>query len=399
VTDERPTCTFDHTSAEFAHDPWSTYARLRCECPVAWTESHEGFWVLSRYDDVYEVARDDETFSSDREVVIPPTCVGKLVPLNSDPPALQIYRRIMMPFFSLQYVKGTLAPRIADLVDVHLDRILASERFDLVRDFALPIPAMTTHELLGLPLDEWEASVRPVEAISTSHAGSPERAEALELVTGLRARLAEEAERRRREPRDDLLTHLTRARFEDRQLRSDEIVDMATLVVFGGMDTTTAAVSNALLYLHRDLEARSRLIAEPELLENAIEELLRYEPPVQGFARTVTRDCVVGGRAIPAGETIFMLWGSANRDESVFPDPDAVILDRFPNRHMAFGVGAHRCIGANIARAEIRIMLGEVLRRLPHYRILENEMEARSTAAISFGKLRLPAVQRARTAA
>jgi cytochrome P450 len=399
VTDERPSFSFDHTSPEFAADPWSTYARLRRECPVAWTESHGGFWVLAGYDDVYEVARDDETFSSDREVVIPPTRVGKLVPLNSDPPALQVYRRILLPFFSLQYVERTLAPRIRDLVDVHLDRILATERFDLVRSFALPIPAMTTHALLGLPLDEWEASVRPVEAISTSRAGTPEQARAVRLVGELRARLADEAERRRTDPREDLLTHLTQARFEDRPLRPDEIADMATLVVFAGMDTTTAAVSNALLYLHHDLEARARLIAEPALLENAIEEFLRYEPPVQGFARTVTRDCVVGGQSIPAGETIFMLWGSANRDEAVFAQPDEVVLDRFPNRHLAFGVGAHRCLGANIARAEIRIMLGEVLARLPDYRILEEEMEARSTAAISFGKLRLPAVRRARTAA
>jgi cytochrome P450 len=395
----RPVFPFDHTSPEFAGDPWSTYEHLRRECPVAWTDAHGGFWVLARYDDVYEVARDDETFSSDREVVIPPTRVGKLVPLNSDPPALQVYRRILLPFFSLRYVEDTLAPRIRELVDSHLDGILERERFDLVRDFALPIPAMTTHELLGLPLEEWEWSVLPVEAISTSGVGTSEREQAVRLVGELRARLLDEAEQRRRTPRNDLLTHLTQARFADRPLRADEIADMATLVVFAGMDTTTAAVSNALLYLHHDLGARSRLIAEPELLENAIEEFLRYEPPVQGFARTVTRDCVVGGQAIAAGETVFMLWGSANRDECAFAEPERVILDRFPNRHVAFGVGAHRCLGANIARAEIRIMLGEVLKRLPGYRIVEGELEARATAAISFGKLRLPAMHGSQAAA
>ena len=156
-------------------------------------------------------------------------------------------------------------------------------------------------------------------------------------------------------------------------------------------DTTMAALSSAFLRLHRDHALRDRFIAQPTLLDPAIEELLRIDPPVQGFARSVTRDCVVGGRSLAAGETLFMLWGSANRDPEAFPDPDAVHIDRSPNRHLTFGVGGHRCLGATLARAEMRIVLEEVLRRLPDLAIDEAGVELPDTIGIVNGIVREPA--------
>src|SRR5439155_26310226 len=135
-----------------------------------------------------------------------------------------------------------------------------------------------------------------------------------------------------------------------------------------------------------------QLTEHPELMETAVDEFLRYEPPIHGFARSVARDCSVGAQQLRAGETVFMLWASANRDPAEFPEPDEVNLARFPNRHLTFGVGAHRCLGSTLARVEFRIVLEEVLARLPDYRILEDEIENPQTIAASYGRVRIPAV-------
>lgn len=172
----------------------------------------------------------------------------------------------------------------------------------------------------------------------------------------------------------------------------EDVQALVMMVIFGGLDTTMAATSNALLYLHRHPDARQELIGRPDLLPTAVDELLRFEAPVQGFARTVTRDCVIGGQQIGAGETVFMLWASANRDESAFPEASRVVLDRFPNRHLTFGIGGHRCLGAGLARAEMRIMLEEVLQRLPDYRIVEGSVEEPESIGVVKGRVRLPAV-------
>jgi cytochrome P450 len=197
---------------------------------------------------------------------------------------------------------------------------------------------------------------------------------------------------RRANPQSDMISALVAAELPDRPITDERLLAMIMLVIIGGVDTTTAVIGNALLYLHRHPAARDRLIAEPGLMEPAVEEFLRWQAPVQGLARHCTRDTQVDGQQVRAGDTVMLLWGSANRDPEHFPDPDEVILDRFPNRHLTFGVGAHRCLGSTIARNEVRIVLSEVLRRLPDYRILEDEMVRAETVGTVYGHVNMPTV-------
>lgn len=385
-----PRYPFDHHTEAFARDPWRTYGELRERCPVAWSDVYDdGFWVVSRYADVQAVAMDDEGFSSDREVVLPATKVGRIIPLNADPPDLTRYRHLLNPWFARPAIER-LEPEIRAFTTERIDAFIESGRCDLVTDLANPVPAMTTLALMGLPVEEWHEFAEPVHRSSYHRAGHPERDAATVAIGGLRGRMRDALAARRTDPRDDLLTSLVRAQAEG-TIDAQEAEDLAVMVLIGGVDTTMAALSSAFLRLHRDPALRARIVADPSLLAPAIEELLRIDPPVQGFARTVTRDCVVGGQAMAAGETLFMLWGSANRDPAAFTEPDAVRIERSPNRHLTFGVGGHRCQGATLARTEMRIVLGEVLRRLPDFVIDEAGVELPDTIGIVNGIVREPA--------
>ncbi|CAN5646827.1 cytochrome P450 [soil metagenome] len=370
MAEQRPTYPFDHHAPGFADDPWSVYRTLRDGCPVAWSDRHGGFWVVSRYEDVSRIARDDVTFSSAREVVLPRTGVGRLLPLNSDPPDLLRYRKALQRFFTVGSAEA-LAPEIRRYTTVCIDSFIERGEADMVLDVANPVPAMTTLHMLGLPIDDWRSCVEPVHAVSFHRAGDPAQEEAQRQVAGMRSRLAAiiEAEGTSFGP-DSVIGHLLGVEAGG-TIDHEELIDLVAMVVFGGLDTTTASLGNALMYLHEHPEAARRLREDPSLLPRAIDELLRHEAPVQGFARTVTQACVLGDQRIAKGETVFMLWASANRDPEVFADPDAVILERDPNRHLTFGIGGHRCLGATLARVEMRVMLEEIVRRLPDLEVVK----------------------------
>ncbi|MGH2780426.1 MAG: cytochrome P450, partial [Thermoleophilaceae bacterium] len=195
---------------------------------------------------------------------------------------------------------------------------------------------------------------------------------------------------RRREPGDDLVSDLVEAEVDGRPLNDEEIVALAMMVIFGGIDTTVAAIGNMLFYLDRDRELRRRLIDDRSLIPTAVDELLRYEPPVQGFARFLREDVEVRGQTLRRNEKALILWASANRDEEVFPEPDTVRLDRSPNPHLTFGIGVHRCLGAHLARAELQILLEEVLDRMPDYEIEHAGVEPTASAGTVFERVRIP---------
>ena len=203
--------------------------------------------------------------------------------------------------------------------------------------------------------------------------------------------IAEAVAERRRHPRDDMITYLVNATVDGRPITDDEVVAMIVLTIQGGFDTTGSAIGNALLYLDADRDARRRLIEDPGLLPRAVEEFLRFEAPQVALARVATRDVVIGGQPIAAGERLLLVWASGNRDEAVFPGGDQVVLDRFPNRHMTFGLGAHRCLGSTLARRQILLALGAVLRRLPDYEIDHDRVERAETIGVAYGSFSLPA--------
>lgn len=383
-----PVVRFDHHAPGFADDLWAIYEGLR-EARVAYSETYGGFYVLSRYEDVWDAARDDETFSSDREVVLPATGVGRLIPLNADPPDLQRYRSALFPYFT-QRAAEAMAPDIRRFTTTTIDAFIEAGRCDLITDLAAPVPAMTTLELMGLPPEDWAILAEPLHHLIAYPTDHPNHESAREGVWAIRERFAAEVAERVTEPRDDMITHLLGLEA-DGTLSRGEIVDLLMMVTIGGFDTTMAAIGSALLYLERHPTERRQLLVDPDLLPEAVDEFLRFEAPVQGFARTVTRDIWIGECPIAAGETVFLLWGSANRDPEAFENPDEMLLNRRPNRHLTFGVGGHRCLGSHLARVEMRVVLAEVLRRLGDYTVLTEQVRWPRSVGILYGRAHIPA--------
>ena len=383
-----PVVRFDHHAAGFADDLWEIYEGLR-RARVTYSETYGGFYVLARHEDVWAAARDDETFSSDREVVLPATGVGRLIPLNADPPDLQRYRSALFPYFT-QRAAEAMEPEIRRFTTTTIDAFIDAGRCDLITDLAAPVPAMTTLELMGLPPEDWAILAEPLHDLIAYPTDDPRHESARLGTWAIRERFAAEVAERAAAPREDMLTHLLGLEA-DGTLSRDEVVDLLMMVTIGGFDTTMAAIGSALLYLDRNHDERRRLATEPDLLPAAVDECLRFEAPVQGFARTVTRDVTVGGCPIPAGETVFLLWGSANRDPEAFDRPDEMVLDRRPNRHLTFGVGGHRCLGAHLARVEMRVVLAETLRRLGDYAVRHDEVRWPRSVGILYGRAHIPA--------
>lgn len=360
---------FDHHSAEFATDPWSVYERLRSECPVAHTDSYGGFWVLSRYADVRGAALDPQTFSSAMDdLLVPPQGGGRLLPVQCDPPDATRYRKVLQPYFSATAVAG-MEPAMRRIVRSALADIVAMEVFDVVQHLANVVPGKVTTHLVGWSEDDWAGIVLPIRHYSGARAGDTELDDATAKILALRDRVDAEIATNRRRATDSLVGDLTRAEPDGRPLDDDEITSLVMMVLFGGVDTTVSAVGNALIRLDEDRELRQALIDDASSIPAAVDELLRVDSPVTGFARRVTTPCSVGGQELAAGETAMLLWASANRDPDEFPEPDRIRIDRGPARHLAFGVGRHLCLGAALARAELRIVLEEVLTTIPDYRI------------------------------
>jgi cytochrome P450 len=390
MSDTRQDVHFDHHSPDFARDPWSVYAKLREECPVAHSDAYGGFWVLSKYEDIRQVALDDNTFSSESGVIIPPKQVQRrAIPIESDPPLFREYRRIMSPLLS-HAAAVALEPVIQGFIDQCIDEFIEAGRCDIVAQFADPVPAMATLHILGLPVDTWRTFAEPLHLTVFHRQDNPIRKEALPLFRRMREVIDEAVSDRRRTPRDDGISMLLKGTVLGRPITDEEVLDMIELVLSGGLDTTGSAIGNALLYMDDHPEARQALIENPDKLAPAVEELLRYEAPQQGLARTATRDCVVGGRQVRKGDRLFLLWASGNRDEEVFADPDNVVLDRSSNRHMTFGLGAHRCLGSHVARREILLSLRSILDRMPDYSIARDQVVHAETIGVVYGYFSIP---------
>jgi cytochrome P450 len=374
---ERCPVTFDHHSREYATDPVAYNRAVREQCPIAWSDSYGGFWVVTRYEDLAQVARDDVTFSSSVDVMDRPlgtagvTIPGNVRPLNPitvDPPDFQLYRRVLNPAFApvvVERLKASVLEMTSDCIDDHIE----SGEVDLIADVAAAVPAMATLAFLGLPVEEWEPYAQPYHDAVAFPPGTLENDRARRQQAESLVRLRPIIEERRQAPRDDLISRLTQARVHDAPLDDDTIVEVCDLVLGGGVDTTTASIGHAFDYLDRHPEVRPQLVEDEALMDSFCEEILRFHAPTQALARTATKDVDVNGAHIKAGDRVLMSWASANHDPAVFDRPDEVVIDRPANRHTSFGLGAHRCIGSSIARAEFQIVVREVLARMPDYRL------------------------------
>jgi cytochrome P450 len=388
---------FDMHSDAYNADPDGYLRRYREGCPIGRSAKHGGYWYATRYADLGEVARNAKVFSSASGLMIGSADgsvkigkVDRILPEGIDPPQLAAYRRLFLTNLSPRAV-AAMSASIARWTTYSIDQIIEGGHCDLVADVINPIPGRITMEWLGLPVDDWELYAMPVHDYTGYNPGTAKHETAISRIEHFQDLVAEAVVSRREDPRDDFISFLAGQQIDGRPITNDEVESMVYLSIVGGVDTTTSLTSSALVCLDRRPDLRTRLIREPNLLdESATEEFLRFFSPVKSNARTVTEDVVIAGCLMHAGDKIGIPWPSANRDPDQFADPDEIYLDRFPNRHMAFGMGPHRCLGSHLARAMFREMMTQILRRMPDYRVIRSGLEAYPSAWAIGGWLSVP---------
>ncbi|WP_156036029.1 cytochrome P450 [Blastococcus sp. URHD0036] len=397
---------FDHYSDFYTQNTEQVFADLRNNAPVAYSRAYDGgFYIVSRYQQVRDLLADHEGFGSAKwvdddgvrrgGVSIPTSAQPPLLPLELDPPQATEYRRLLSPWFSLKRTEQ-MRPRITELTNALIDEHVEKGQLDVVLDIGNPVPAIVTLELIGLPLDDWQGFAEPMHQIVAALPGSELFLRAAEGVARVSAALAELVAQRRVEPANDLASHLCQAEVNGAPIPDEDIVNILMTVVGGGVDTTTSVIAGAIGWLDEHPEDRRRLIEEPELLPLACEEFIRYLTPAQIVSRTVRRDACVSGQALAPGDRLALALASANRDETVFDRANEVVVDREPVRHIGFGFGVHRCIGAPLGRVELQVMLGELLRRVPDFQVQHDEIQRYPKRAKVNGFVQMPITFRPR---
>jgi cytochrome P450 len=362
-------------------DPYPYYARLRRFDPVHWAEG-PGCWVLTRYDDIVSVLRSPHASAERTEAV------RRRVPvefqevftdradamLNADPPRHTRLRLLVNKAFTPGAV-AALAPFIQRFVDDVIATVGPRGRMDVIHDLAYPLPATVIAEMLGVPhadRDRFKLWSDDIAALAGNLPGDLSEDVLRRSARGLRelrAYFAGIVAQRRVEPRDDLISALVKAQQEGDRLNEAELLANLVLLLNAGHETTTNLIGNGTLALLRNPDQLRRLRADPALIPTAVEELLRYDSPVQFTNRVLKADLTLGGKRLRAGQTALLLLGAANRDPAQFPDPDRLDVGRADNKHLSFGLGSHFCLGAPLARLEGRIVFETLLRRLPGLRL------------------------------
>jgi cytochrome P450 len=391
-----PVVDFDHNSAEHSADPIAVYRKLRAEAPVAWTEAHGGFWVVSDYAGVFDAARDDATFASGRSDhggtglnnVIPKAPVRLHIPVELDLPEHRWYRKIINPLTSPAAVER-MQPMIKRWTTAFIDEVIETGSCDLAS--VIGVPAVVTIDWLGLDVTDWRRYSRALHSVLAHRADSPEHAHAVAVdIPWMEETITAAIAERRTTPREDIISVLLDAEVEGVPITDDAVYSIVELLISGGVGTTASLVSQTLVHLYEHPEQRDHLREHPENLERAVEEFLRAFSPTQALARTVTRDVTFHGCPMRAGDRVLLAWSSANRDAAQFDHPDEVVLDRWPNRHAAFGLGIHRCAGAHIGRAIARELIGQVITRMPDYRVDLQAVERYPHQGVNAGFQRIP---------
>ena len=381
---------FNPMDPEFVADPYPMYHRLRAADPVH--QSPLGFWVLTRYDDVVLALRDPRLAKEAIPAFVAArfglTVVGAgLSMLDRDPPDHTRLRSLVNKAFTPRVVE-ILRPHIQQIVDGLLDRAQDAGEMDLIEDFAYPLPVIVICEMLGVPLEDrerfktWGLDIaRGLDAIWL-----PPDSEVAKRSLAARHQLAEYFRGlialRRAEPRADMLSDLIAAEEAGDKLSEEELLATCILLLVAGHETTVNLIGNGTLALLRHPAELRRLQQDPGLIASAVEELLRFDGPVQRTARIPSEDVVIGGRTIAKGEMVMPFIGAADRDPAQFPDPDRLDITRGDNRHIAFGWGIHFCLGAPLARVEGQIAIGTLVKRLPELRLATEKPEFRQSLTL-----------------
>lgn len=400
MSKREPVIDFDHHSPEFAAHADARLREIRETCPVAWSEHYGGFWLVADYQGNLEVLKNPDVFTGERWPVddghgaslIPKSSriTEPVLPMELDPPAHTPIRQLLNALLSPGAVEA-LRPRIEHWTAHHLDLVVEQGSCDLLRDVTGPVPAFVALEWLGYPLEHAAMAAQGIHDLMGNPPGSEAFLRGAELTARANEVLWDTIQARRLEPAADVLSALIAQEIDGVPVDDATIMNLGASLIAGGVDTTTSLASSALVHLHHDRDLRRRLIEEPDLLEVATEEFLRVYPPLTSIAKTARRETVLRGCPVHVGDRLLVSRHSANFDAAQFDRPEEFVADRFPNRHVSFGLGPHRCAGSHFARLEFQVMLRRILERMPDYELDDAALVPYPDRGLTTGWVSLPA--------
>ena len=360
---------FDHTDPHWTENPYPIWDQLRAAGPVVHTDRFLGCYMPTTYEAVRQIAHDTEHFSSRRVIVRderPEVMKNAAPPITSDPPYHKPAKHLLLPPFTPDAMTK-LEPRVRAICNELIDGFIADGQCDAAARYTKYIPVRTIAHMLGIPESDSDLFIQWIHMVL--ELGIKDESKLGQAVHEMTAYFDGHIEARRRQPTDDLISTLMNARDKDGQpLDDSHVMGSLRLILIAGIDTTWSAIGASLWHLANHPQDRARLIAEPALMPIAVEELLRAYSPVT-MAREVMKETVVEGCPMKPGNMVLLSFPAANRDPAAFPDADKVVLDRKENRHAAFGLGIHRCVGSNLARMEMTVAIEEWLKRIPEFRL------------------------------
>jgi cytochrome P450 len=367
---------FDHTDEVWSDDPYPIWDDLRQRCPVAHSERFGGTWLPITHELISQVAYDTDNFTS-RAVVVSeqrpgpddlPAPIGGAPPITSDPPFHHLARRLLLPAFAPKRVEE-LTPFTRDLCQLLIDDLVGRDDVDAATDYAQHIPVQVIAKMLGFPLEDADYFRHIIHMIIEEGVNVAAESEEREReASDIDAYFDAQIEDHRKNPRDDLTTFLLEAELDGQKLAHEHVRGTMILLLVAGIDTTWSAIGASLWHLAQHPADRQRLTEDPAVWPFAIEEFLRAYAPVT-MARMVAQDCELGGRKLKTDDWLLLPFPAANRDPAYFDQADEFIIDRAENRHAAFGLGIHRCIGSNLARMELTVALEEWMKRIPDFSV------------------------------
>jgi cytochrome P450 len=363
---------FDHAEPEYNANVHEVWAELRGRCPIAHTDRYNGAWLPVTHEAVSRIAYDTEHFTS-RAVIVSPfeieaqAPIGAAPPITSDPPFHHDARRLLLPAFAPKVIES-LEDDVRELCRARLRDMGDAEYIDAAVQYAQHVPVTVIAMMLGFPLEDADVFRGFVHDILEGVNVELERRSAAfdRLDAYIDAQVADHIDN----PRDDLTTFLLNAKIFDQPLSPDHVRGTIVLLLLAGIDTTWSAIGSSLLHLATHPDDRHRLVTDPSLMPTAIEEFLRVYAPVT-MARLVKEDVEIDGCPMKINDWVLLPFPAANVDPAAFPRADEVLIDRAENRHLAFGLGIHRCLGSNLARLEVRVAVEEFLARFPEFEVAD----------------------------